>query len=458
MNTCLRPATAPIDPATLSPRAYLSTLIHSSLRANSSGTVYATPGGDVLHWADVVSGYSNSVSQTIASLALNWQGDELVSVSGNRHLLRSTLNGGDLPQPYTALLVGRAALDNSCFASFGTAAQFIRSKKNTSVANAGANLSAGATPDMAQRHAYVIQFNGSNGRIYCDGRLIMKGNIGPYAAKLLRVGLTHSGGSPMRGGISLVGLYEDLWDDATMAGVQSWCELNLAVPSGLTNKNYLLEPLGDNDVLCVGDSITLGQGGITPFTGYRKALFERAWTLLGKRINFVGTLSSGPPFVAGEPFPPYHAGYGGYTTLTLLSKLMQELAKPKRPSVIVLMAGMNDARTQVIQGIPIDPWKNLGNLIHYVHVNAPEVQMLVTNVTPSTYPAYVPVIEDQWNPAAAAYAQLCQNADHRLEYLDVNAFFKANGGVTPDFVHPNQASHDNAIAPAIYDRLAPVLV
>jgi lysophospholipase L1-like esterase len=72
----------------------------------------------------------------------------------------------------------------------------------------------------------------------------------------------------------------------------------------------------DQNIMPLGDSITLGTNGDTPdvFVGYRKPLYEKL-KASGFNFDFVGTLAD----AIGSPpvFDPDHEGHGGWTALEI---------------------------------------------------------------------------------------------------------------------------------------------
>ena len=95
-------------------------------------------------------------------------------------------------------------------------------------------------------------------------------------------------------------------------------------------------------ILPLGDSITAGTGS-SDGGGYRVELFKQA-VANSQSITFVGTLSSGPATVSGQPFPKSHEGHSGFVIDTIpqrqgISSVTDAAIAKSIPHIVLLMIG-----------------------------------------------------------------------------------------------------------------------
>ncbi|QDU66095.1 SGNH/GDSL hydrolase family protein [Engelhardtia mirabilis] len=149
------------------------------------------------------------------------------------------------------------------------------------------------------------------------------------------------------------------------------------------NPGFVVYPPGDFRILPLGDSITIGFGGIA---GYRFPL----WLLLGatgfKGVDFVGASTAGSPIFVPDPEHEGHSGWrvrdfsdhsGGGTGPDSTIELILAAQKPR---VILLHAGTNDLwSTLDWQDAPGD----LGELLDRIDAYDPRVVTVVAKILPT---------------------------------------------------------------------------
>jgi len=144
-------------------------------------------------------------------------------------------------------------------------------------------------------------------------------------------------------------------------------------------------------VLPFGDSITDGVGS-TDLAGYRTRLFELV-VQANQKITFVGSRSSGPDQILGEPFPKSHEGHPGWTIDSGyvsfgdgISTLIPDPAFNTLPHIVLLMIGTNDVSAEQGTNTIAD---RLETLLDAIVATAPDALIVVAVPTPIS-----------WNPAS----------------------------------------------------------
>jgi lysophospholipase L1-like esterase len=230
---------------------------------------------------------------------------------------------------------------------------------------------------------------------------------------------------------------------------------------------------GNCKVMPFGDSITAGDSNITLPTnymgadyshegGYRIELFARAHAD-GKRMTFVGSVSSGPTTVGGATFPRMNEGHGGYTidneivagndaaSRTGISPLLDPPASvvtTYQPDIILLLIGINDLQHNFDV---TDAPNRLGALLDKIYTQDAHVLVMVGTLLP-TGTAVAPDVGTQLNPSVDAFNKTLVNivatraaAGHHVALVDLHTPFAntANYATTllSDNIHPSAAGY-----------------
>lgn len=210
-------------------------------------------------------------------------------------------------------------------------------------------------------------------------------------------------------------------------------------------------------VMPFGDSIT---EGFPVFNGgYRVELYRQA-LLGGHAITFVGDRANGPADVDGQPFPPNHDGFSGFTIDPSSRSGISPLAEPAiaayRPHIILLMIGTNDIDLSIdVAGAPA----RLGALIDRITTAAPGLLLVVAQIVPTTNATTNERIR-AYNAAIPALIEARQAAGQHVVGVDMYAAFTDN----PDFatalmvdaLHPNDAGYA-LLGQRFYDTIEPFL-
>jgi lysophospholipase L1-like esterase len=181
---------------------------------------------------------------------------------------------------------------------------------------------------------------------------------------------------------------------------------------------------GNCKVMPFGDSITAGDSNITLPTnymgadyshdgGYRIELFARAHAD-GKRMTFVGSVTSGPTTVAGATFPRMNEGHGGYTidneivagndaaSRNGISPLLDpptSVVTTYQPDIILLLIGINDLQHNF--DVPDAPAR-LGALLDKIYGQDTHVLVMVGTLLP-TGTAVAPDVGTELNPSVDTF-------------------------------------------------------
>ncbi len=185
-------------------------------------------------------------------------------------------------------------------------------------------------------------------------------------------------------------------------------------------------------VMPLGDSIT--DNGGSHNAAYRYELF-RLSLQNQKLLTFVGSKSSGPDMVDGQPFPKSTEGHAGWTIddgggrLGLYPEIVGWLASTP-PDIITLMIGTNDVDIQFdLANAP----KRLGLLIDRIATAAPNALIVVAKMVPTTddtinlrvqaYNAAIPGLVQERAQAGKhvvvvdMYEAFVQNPDYKSAYM-----------------------------------------
>jgi GDSL-like Lipase/Acylhydrolase family len=204
-------------------------------------------------------------------------------------------------------------------------------------------------------------------------------------------------------------------------------------------------------ILPFGDSITWGWAGVEntdDLGGYRSQLFALS-VADHKSLTFVGTQADGPATVSGEAFPRNHEGHAGYTIddsgslmgITPLVVNAPGVIRTYEPNIVLLMIGTNDMANSVdLANAPT----RLGKLIDDIFADAPNVLVVVAQITPSQKgPANIST--QAYNAAIPGIIRPRVAAGKHLIVVNMYAAFtvKSNWPSTlmTDSVHPNAAGY-----------------
>jgi lysophospholipase L1-like esterase len=214
-------------------------------------------------------------------------------------------------------------------------------------------------------------------------------------------------------------------------------------------------------IMPLGDSITDGFGSTSPGGGYRPSLFHLILQA-GQHATFVGSAAqNGPAMVDGVAFPRMHEGHSGYTIdpgagRSGISPLTPTSLTTNTPHIVLLMIGTNDIDLQ--NDVANAPMR-LGTLLDTIFTTAPDVTVLVAQITPTsddtlnarimTYNAAIPALVAARAAAGKhvllvdMYASLASNASYKTTLLY-------------DRLHPNDAGYAK-LADTWYAALGPLL-
>ena len=207
---------------------------------------------------------------------------------------------------------------------------------------------------------------------------------------------------------------------------------------------------GDCKILPLGDSITEGDGADPgDHGGYRVELFKNALTD-SKHITFVGSKSSGPATVSGQPFPPSHEGHAGWviTQINGIATTAQTVtvtgtsypgALRDMPNIVLLFIGTNDEGYASSEAGASD---RLATLIDKIVAALPNALLVVssiypfagckdTNYTPTQCAANVATYD------AAIPGVVQQRVAQGKHVLFVDMSSPPTGALSTDNVHPN---------------------
>jgi len=207
---------------------------------------------------------------------------------------------------------------------------------------------------------------------------------------------------------------------------------------------------GDCKILPLGDSITEGDGADPgDHGGYRVELFKNALAD-SKHITFVGSKSSGPATVSGQPFPPSHEGHAGWviTQINGIATTAQTVsvsgtsypgALRDMPNIVLLFIGTNDEGYASSEAGASD---RLATLIDKIIAALPNALLVVssiypfagckdTNYTPTQCAANVATYD------AAIPGVVQQRMSQGKHVLLVDMSTPPTGALSSDNVHPN---------------------
>jgi lysophospholipase L1-like esterase len=174
-------------------------------------------------------------------------------------------------------------------------------------------------------------------------------------------------------------------------------------------------------ILPLGDSITYGIGS-TGSNSYRADLYKKL-TAAGAAVDFIGSKRS------GNFAQPNHEGWSGYTITQISS--MSERSLPKKPNVVLLMAGTNDMPRGDAKGAS----SKLGTLIDKLVTAVPDSVVLVATLTPL---GMAQAAVDTFNREVPIVVKSRADNGKKVAVVSFAAVKKTD---LADGVHPNDAGY-----------------
>lgn len=138
------------------------------------------------------------------------------------------------------------------------------------------------------------------------------------------------------------------------------------------------EPL---KILCIGDSITQGNGyNFKEEFTYRLPLQQKL-TEAGIDYDFIGSQTKGlhpgktwPDVAPGKPFDPGHEGYYGKKTAFVVGKVKEVLPTLPAPDVVLIDLGTNDQESKDLTADIVTP---LEDLVKELRTKNPSVKIFL---------------------------------------------------------------------------------
>ncbi|WP_433619540.1 SGNH/GDSL hydrolase family protein [Dactylosporangium sp. CA-139114] len=176
-------------------------------------------------------------------------------------------------------------------------------------------------------------------------------------------------------------------------------------------------------IMPLGDSIT---DGLTVPGGYRGPLWQEL-TELGARIDFVGSMDSGPPDLPDHD----HEGHSG-ARIDEIDAKVEAWVRAVAPDVVLLQAGTNDVLQNL--AMPEAP-DRLGLLIDHVLAAAPQAIVFVASITPLVDPGR----EEQVEAFNARLPAVVAARGPRVRFVDMHAGLGVED--LQDGIHPNTGGY-----------------
>ena len=193
-------------------------------------------------------------------------------------------------------------------------------------------------------------------------------------------------------------------------------------------------------VMPLGDSITYGYGSTTG-GGYRVPLLTRA--LADKHsVTFVGSVSSGPATVSGQPFPKGNEGHSGYSiddssSTKGISPLVDQALATYKPNIVLLMIGTNDMHYKL--DLPNAPAR-LGKLLDQITTDLPSALIVVAKIVPAN--GAQDTLTQAYNAGIPAVVQARTAQGKHLVQVDMYAALDHwSTTLFKDSEHPNDAGY-----------------
>ncbi len=190
-------------------------------------------------------------------------------------------------------------------------------------------------------------------------------------------------------------------------------------------------------IMCIGASITLGQG---VNGGYRLPL-EKLFEGAGIPVQFVGRVDSNSNGMTS----PFHEGYPGHridqietgatNTFKITSLPIAAGVRELRPDVILLLCGTNDVR----QGFQLEEAASrLDHLVGTLQGAAPDAQIFVSNIPADLHH------DDAVRGYDAAVARMVANrsdAGQKVHFVDTYSALNPGLDLSADRTHPNRGGY-----------------
>lgn len=189
-------------------------------------------------------------------------------------------------------------------------------------------------------------------------------------------------------------------------------------------------------IMPLGDSITRGDGGSTPFQGYRNTLFFRL-SDSGYNPDFVGTLKD------GVGFDNDHQGVAGAQASQLANNINAYL-QSTNPDMVLLHAGTNDINSNVPVATII---KDLERLIDNIYNFNNGITILHSTIVPRADNATRNERTIELNGEIKQLISRKSGTGYDIRLVDNYAAFVSNANwkteyMNPDGFHPNDTGYE----------------
>ncbi len=183
-------------------------------------------------------------------------------------------------------------------------------------------------------------------------------------------------------------------------------------------------------VMPLGDSIT---DGFNVPGGYRVRLYNLI-TQAGKRVDFVGSVRTGPTSLADRD----HEGHPIWTTAQI-AEIVENRLTTYRPDIILLHIGTNDA--EIVPDAEHPPmFDQLSDLVDQIARTAPNSVLIVAQIVPSGVDAQTQARIVESNSKIPAMVQAKAATGYAIYYVDM--FHAVPLRDIDDTVHPNEQGYD----------------
>ena len=182
-------------------------------------------------------------------------------------------------------------------------------------------------------------------------------------------------------------------------------------------------PSNFTKIIAIGTSITAGVGASVPNNKWVTLAQQGLTDALGRSITIV------------------NGGISGQTTSGMLTNLPALLSSNTDASVVVIEAGINDAKTTVNGGIDISITKsNLQSMITLVK-NAGKIPILSTPAPLDMSNVGVSSVFDNAKRTAICFATVALAKTNNIRCADINKITAQNTDLLADGLHPNDKGH-----------------
>lgn len=197
---------------------------------------------------------------------------------------------------------------------------------------------------------------------------------------------------------------------------------SLLIPRQSAEKPFYLR------IMPLGASITAGYG-TNPQNGYRKPLRDQLrWR--GWPVNMVGSQADGDP----ETFHNrQHEGHSGYVVNQMIG--VADNTIPKKPNVVLINCGTNDADPNNNQDIPNTP-KRMEDVLNHLYDNIEGVTIILSTLMPRKDSSNSNV--DIINPGYRDLVRQFNSTGHKIVLAEFNNGFLDLDTDYFDNIHPNE--------------------